>query len=447
MGGGPMNPTTAERPLRVLMVVRLFDPWLGGTQRQAHRLAQELIGRGVHVRLVTGWWFRGTPQRETIDGMPVFRNHTLWEGFGIRGARKLGGYLYIFTLLWYLWRHRDSYDVIHVHGLSYHTFAASLAGRWLGKPTIAKLANSGRASDIMKMQKDQHLALSRFMLPIALRCDRFVALNTAVTRELLDAGVPGARILQIPNGIEVGPLPALADRELHRPARVVFVGRLHQQKGVDLLLRAVARIRERRPEASIRFDVVGDGPLREELSALARDLDVASDVRFLGYRDDVAAFLDRADAFVLPSRAEGISNALLEAMAVGLPVVASAVPGNTDMVEHEANGLLVAVDDPASLAAALLRLLDEPDLRGRLGREARRTVETRYSIEHVGERYVNLYRELVASPLVPPPTEDVTSTADARPGQGAEATSEAPSTRSAPGGTTKPRSRSRSKIA
>jgi glycosyltransferase involved in cell wall biosynthesis len=411
-----MSPPTAERPLRILMVIRLFYPWLGGTQRQAHRLAKELIGRGVQVRLVTGWWFRGTPQRETIDGIPVFRNHTLWEGFGVRGARTFGGYLYILTLLWHLWRQRHTYDVIHVHGLSYHTFVASLAGRWLRKPTITKLANSGRASDIVKMREGQHLALSRFMLPIALRCDRFVALNTAVTRELLDAGVPRGRIVQIPNGIEVGPTPIIPERELHRPTRLVFVGRLHEQKGVDLLLRALARIRERRPEARIRCDVVGDGPSRHELSALAAALNVASDVRFLGYRDDVAPFLDRADAFVLPSRAEGISNALLEAMTLGLPVIASAVPGNTDVIEHGANGLLFEVDDPASLASALLRLLDEPDLRGRLGREARRTVDTRYSIEHVGRRYVHLYRELVSSPVPAPPPADVTRTEYARPG-------------------------------
>jgi glycosyltransferase involved in cell wall biosynthesis len=125
-----------------------------------------------------------------------------------------------------------------------------------------------------------------------------------------------------------------------------------------------------------------------------------------------------ADAFVLPSRAEGISNALLEAMAVGVPVIASDVPGNTDVVEHEANGLLVEVDDPASLAAAILRLVDEPDLRERLRQEARRTVETRYSIGHVAERYVDLYRQLVSSPSALPAAEDVTRTADARLGSG-----------------------------
>lgn len=405
---------TPERPVRVLMVIRLFYPWLGGTQRQVHRLARELLDRGVEVRIVTGWWFRGTPQRETIDGIPVFRNHTLWEGFGVRGARTLAGYLYILTLLWHLWRRRDAYDVVHVHGLSYHTFAAALAGRWLGKPTIAKLANSGRASDIGKMREGQHLALSRLMLPTALRCDRFVALNAAVERELLEAGVPGEAIVRIPNGIEL-PGAAVAEgvRGSGRAPRVIFVGRLHPQKGVDVLLRAVALLRERRPGMEVRYDLVGEGPQKDELVALAGELGVGSVVRFLGNRDDVEALLADADVFVLPSRAEGMSNALLEAMSRGLPVVAAAVPGNTDVLEHGTTGILVEPDDPERLAEALSEVLDDPDLRERLGRAARHAVEDRYTIGAVGERYLALYRELLA----------------------------------AGSGTTKPRSTSRSKIA
>ena len=164
-------------PPRVVMVVRLYHPWVGGTERQAHKLSKQLLARGCRLEVVTGWWFRGTRQREVIDTVPVFRNQTLWEFFGIRGLRKFGGYLYILTLLWYLWRCRAHYDVIHVHGLNYHTFAASIAGRRLGKPTIVKLANSGPASDIVKMREDRQLALARFMLPRALQCDLFVALN------------------------------------------------------------------------------------------------------------------------------------------------------------------------------------------------------------------------------------------------------------------------------
>jgi glycosyltransferase involved in cell wall biosynthesis len=392
MGRGKVIPTSSPR---ILMVIRLFDPWLGGTQKQAHRLARELLEKGVDVQLVTGWWFRGTRQREVIDGIPVFRNHTLWEGFGIRGARTFGGYVYILTLLWHLWRRRRTYDVIHVHGLSYHTFATALASRWLDKPMVTKLANSGAASDILKMREGQHLALSRFMLPTALRSGRFVALNRAVERELLDAGVPGERITTIPNGIDPQVAPEGFDGRLHRPPRVLFVGRLHHQKGVDVLLRAARLLRERDPHLAVSYQVVGDGPLRDELSALTRELGLTKEVEFWGERGDVPSFLRDTDVFVLPSRAEGISNALLEAMSLGLPVIVSAVPGNEDVVEHEREGLLVQVDDPGSLTTAIRRVLGDADLRERLGHHARRAVESRYSIVRVADRYQALYRELV----------------------------------------------------
>ena len=388
-----MTGTERAAPVRVLMVIRLFFPWLGGTQSQADRLSRELIRRGLPVRLVTGWWFRGTPRRETIDGIPVFRNSTLWEFFGVRGLRKFGGYLYIATLLWHLWRTRRSYDVIHVHGLSYHTYAAALAGRWFHRPTIAKIANSGRASDIDKMRRGDHLALSRYMLPTALGCDRFVALNEAVVRELVAAGVPEHRIARIPNGIEVPPARERA-AALHDPARVVFVGRLHEQKGVDTLLRAFARLRADRPDATIALRLVGDGPLRADLEALARELGV--DAEFLGGRDDVDTLLEDADVFVLPSRAEGMSNALLEAMTLGLPAIVTNIPGNADVIRHEENGLLVEPDDPDGLAAAIGRLLDDGALRGRVGRAGRETVEAEYALDRVASRYVALYEELLS---------------------------------------------------
>jgi len=392
-----MTPPYGARPPRVLMVIRLFYPWIGGTQTQAHRLAKELVAQGVEVQLVTGWWFRGTPRREVIDGIPVFRNHTLWEFFGVKGARKFGGYLYIATLLWHLWRRRSTYDVIHVHGLSYHTFGAVLAGRWLGKPTITKIANSERASDIDKMRRDRHLALSRLMLPTALRCDRFVALNEAVVRELLAAGVPGERIVRIPNGIELAGSGVKSAYELHDPARLVFVGRLHEQKGVDTLLRAFRAVRDRAALPRVELRLVGDGPLMGDMVELAARLGISREVGFEGSRDDVPAFLERADVFVLPSRAEGMSNALLEAMSLGLPVVASRIPGNVDVVQDGVDGLLFEVDDPDSLSDALIRMLGDAALRERVGSRARLTVVERYALGGVARRYLGLYRELTGT--------------------------------------------------
>ena len=383
-----------DKAARVMMVVRLFYPWVGGTERQAHKLARELVENQVPVELVTGWWFRGTPQREVIDGIPVHRNLTLWEFFGIKGLRKFGGYLYIISLIWYLWRRRGDYDVIHVHGLNYHTFAAVVAGRLTGRKVVAKLANSGRASDIGKMQQDQQLALARFMFPTALKCDCFVALNETVVQELMAVGVPRRKIVALPNGVEVEEIEAKANYRLHNPGRIIFVGRLHKQKGLDTLLHACQQLCERYPD-EIRLQLFGDGPLREELTALADRLGLTPHVEFRGETDQVVKHLQEADIFVLPSRAEGVSNALLEAMSCGLPVVASDVPGNVDVVENGKNGLLFDVGAPDSLAGQLLSLLRNAELRQRLGQAARRTVERKYSLGYVAGRYIALYQAML----------------------------------------------------
>jgi glycosyltransferase involved in cell wall biosynthesis len=382
-----------EAPLRVLMVVRLFFPWIGGTERQAHKLAQQLTKEGVKVQVVTGRWFRGTARRDTIEGIEVFRNHTLWEFFGIKGARKLGGYLYMLTLMWELWRRRHAYDVIHVHSLNYHTVVAVLAGRWLGRPVVATLTNGGPGGDIARMRRGQQLALSQLMIPTALGCDRFIALNQVSVRDLAASGVPRHRIVQIPNGVDVRAVRAKKAYVLHHPVRLVFVGRLQEQKGVDTLLRSFREVRGRW-DGAIALQLIGDGPDRNKLMSLAGRLGISADIEFLGSREDVDELLQRADIFVLPSRAEGLSNALLEAMSVGLPVLASRIPGNEGVVDHLNNGLLFSVDDPTSLASELMRLLEEADLRETIGRHARRTVEERYGLDYVARRHIALYEEL-----------------------------------------------------
>lgn len=382
----------ADHTPRVMMVVRLFYPWIGGTERQAHKLARKLLEKQVAVELVTGWWFRGSPAQETLDGILVQRNFTLWEFLGIKGLRKFGGYLYILTLLWHLWRRRADYDVIHVHGLNYHTFTAVLAGRLLNKKVISKLANSGPASDINKMRQDRQLALARFMLPTALKCDRFVALNEKVVEELTAVHIPNSRIIELPNGVETDAIPAKTNYALHAPARLIFVGRLHSQKGIDTLLHAVRQLVEHH---DVCLHLLGDGPLKAELVDLANQLGIAERVLFHGQTDDVLTHLQEADLFVLPSRAEGLSNALLEAMSCGLPVVVSAIPGNVDVIEHEQNGLRFTVDDPDSLAQNLATLLTNANQRKRLGCQARQTVECRYSLSAVADQYIDLYQNLL----------------------------------------------------
>jgi glycosyltransferase involved in cell wall biosynthesis len=381
---------------RVVMVVRLFDPWVGGMERQAARLAGRLVVDGLAtVRIVTGWWFRGTPRHDVVGGIRVFRNHTLWNMGDVRGLRKFAGYLYMLTLVLHLWRTRNDYDVIHVHGLSYHTYASVVAGRLVGKPVIAKLANSGSASDIEKMRTEKHLPLSRFMLGRALTCTRLVALSEAVEAELIEAGASPDRIVRIPNGIDVPEGSVSSEATPSERHRLIAVGRLHHQKGFDVLMEALAELTERRPDRDFLLDVLGDGPLRDQLEEQVGRLGISDLVSFHGSVDDVLDRLGNAEVFVLPSRAEGLSNALLEAMSSGLVPVASDIPGNRAVIEDGFTGFLFPEGDSHALARVLDDLLDDRSLREVVGAAAADLVVRRFALEEVARRYSDLYLDVL----------------------------------------------------
>ena len=377
----------------VAMVVRLFDPWVGGMERQAMKLASELARRGSRVEILTGRWYRSTPRAEVRSRVLITRHHTLWNGTGVRGLRRLGGLAYMASLAWHLWRRRRRLDVIHVHGLSYHAFVASVLGRRMGIPVIVKLANSGSASDIGKMRAGQHLPFTRLMLPAALRADRLVALNDLVESELIAAGVSTSRIVRIPNGVEM--LETRQSYALGPVVRILYIGRLHPQKGIDVLLRAIAALRNELPTRAIELHLVGDGPERDALADLSDRLGLGEHVHFEGLVTHVAPHLHIADVLVLPSMAEGLSNTLLEAMSSGLPVVASDIVANRTLIEHEVNGMLFAKGDPTALRSVLEQLLGDEDLRERVGGEGRQTVESDYSIDHVASVYERLYGALL----------------------------------------------------
>lgn len=200
------------------------------------------------------------------------------------------------------------------------------------------------------------------------------------------AHLPRERVSVVPNGVTLPPPLDPAQRtqlcaSLALPdgrACGLFVGRLVAIKNVALLLRALAQLA---PAQRPYLLLAGSGPLDEALRAQATALALTDDVRFLGERDDAQALMQCADFLVLCSREEGLSNVVLEAMAVGCPPLASAVGGNPELIEHERNGLLFADDDADALAAALARLGADPALRLRLGAAARTDAQRDFTIE------------------------------------------------------------------
>jgi glycosyltransferase involved in cell wall biosynthesis len=174
---------------------------------------------------------------------------------------------------------------------------------------------------------------------------------------------------------------------------VLFVGRLAQQKSLPTLLSAMKPAAQSCP--NLHLLLVGDGPEREALEAMARDLNIREVVTFVGRHTDVKPFLQAADIFVLPSEKEGMSNALLEAMATGLPCIATPVGASPQLLDHGRCGLLVPVGDVDAWANALIDLERNSKHRGELGHSARQRVLTEYDFSVVGTRYEALYQDLI----------------------------------------------------
>lgn len=210
---------------------------------------------------------------------------------------------------------------------------------------------------------------------------------------------PRRQLLAVPNGIRLQRFQAataqaraelIAELGLPADSRVIgSVGRLQPVKDQQGLLAAFKQVREACPQAVLVL--VGDGDLRGALERSVDDLGLRDGVRLLGDRHDVPRLLTGMEVFVLPSRSEGYSIALLEACAAALPIVATDVGGNREIVRHERNGLLVASGDRAALAAALIKLLASPPLAERMGQAGREWVLTEGSFRTMASRYQRLY--------------------------------------------------------
>ena len=223
---------------------------------------------------------------------------------------------------------------------------------------------------------------------LAYRCaTRVVANSPAAAGYLATEGVPNSRVSVISNGLDVHAYAEPARRE--RVTRVITVANLRPEKSHETLIAAAALLARDCPD--VRYVIVGDGARRAELAAVARTRGVDHIIDFLGHREDVPALLAAADVFVLPSRSEAFPNGAIEAMAAGLPVVASAVGGLLDLIESGRTGILVPPSDAEALAAALRSLHGSPAKARAIGAAARREVLSRYSFERMVRGFEDLY--------------------------------------------------------
>jgi glycosyltransferase involved in cell wall biosynthesis len=309
----------------------------------------------------------------------------------VGGESPLASIVYVAGALAHLFRRRSQLDLVHAHGaLSPGTIA--LGARLLGLPCLVTVLGTGEWGDLSRLTRKPLGAVRARLL---FRWGWFAALSADAREELLARGVPGERIFTLPNGV---------DLQVHRPATAegrarlreqlglapdrfvgVFVGRLHPVKDVDTLLKAAAIVPE------LELVIVGDGPERTRLEAAAARLGIHSRVRFHGFSSRVVDVLRAADAFLLSSHGEGMSNALLEAMACGLPCLVSRSVGGARELLGDGRGMLLGDGEAAAWAEAIQGLVDEPALRAALGDAAADFVAEGLSLEAGADRLVDAY--------------------------------------------------------
>jgi glycosyltransferase involved in cell wall biosynthesis len=194
----------------------------------------------------------------------------------------------------------------------------------------------------------------------------------------------------IPNGVDATGVRDRTPDEAARPVRsVITVANLRPEKNHETLIAAASMLAKDVPD--LRFQIVGDGPRRQALEALVAASHLEKQVTFLGHQEDIGSRLAAADVFVLPSRSEAFPNGAIEAMAAGLPVIASAVGGLLELIDDGRTGLLVPPGEPAALAAALRRLIDDRPLAARLGAAARSHVRHHCSFDRMVAAFEDLY--------------------------------------------------------
>lgn len=303
-------------------------------------------------------------------------------------------------MLWRLWRLFRQRRPMIVHSRNLAALDAQLPA-WLAGVPVRIHGEHGRDVHDLDGTSRRYQWLRRGYRPLI---HRYVPLSRELAEYLRGpVGVPEARIRLICNGVDTERFRPAATREAVLPPGfaasdslvIGTVGRLEAVKDQLTLVQAFAELVRREAEgARLRLVLVGEGSLRAPIEALLAETGLAPQVWLAGAREDVPALMAAMDLFVLPSLAEGISNTILEAMACGLPVVATRVGGNAELVREGLTGRLVERDAPAALAAALAGYVHDPQMRRDHGVAARQRIEAEFSLEGMVARYGDLYDEL-----------------------------------------------------
>jgi glycosyltransferase involved in cell wall biosynthesis len=374
--------------MNILFIIRYFYPFIGGTEKQALALASFLVKKGVNVKIITSRFEGQWPRCEIIDNVEVVR--LLSPRIKIWGALT-----FLLCLAVYLIKNRKHFSLIHTFQIGYTSFVGIFLSILLRKPSIIKLSSSGWGGDVQRARKTPFGKIFLFM---AKKASRVITLSTTIEQELIEEKMDPSKICLVHNGVDLTRLKQIEGKSQLRKElgivdkkTIIYTGRLSPEKGVDFLIRSFSQLNG---GTDCQLIIVADGPGRENIIRLLDQYQLSKSVILIPEVDEVARYLNAADLFVLPSRFEGLSNSLLEAMACGLPVISTRVGGSIDIIEDGINGLFVDIDNEEQLTRAMSKVFNDSLLAITLGGNARKTIEASYDLNKIADKYLELYKEL-----------------------------------------------------
>ena len=385
---------------RVLFVTGAYFPEISAGGLQSRAVARQLAGR-AEVRVLTTATNPALPPHDTVDGVPVSRIYVDVKSRASRiraTIRMLRDLLHIVPTI----------DLIHVQGYSSKNILLTFVARLLRRPIVMHL-QTAMHDEPSVVARQGRLAWWAFA-----SADRYLSVSPGLTEQYLAAGLPSDRIREAPNGVDADRFrPATRDERVAlrralglpvEPPLILFVGTMSSDKQPQILFDAWLQLQQHGGVASTLVLVGATDPRQFEADAgLAADIRRRANESGLGDRvifvaptSQIQDYFRAADVYAMPSIREGLPIALLEAMACGLPCVASRLPGATDvMIEDGVNGSLVPPRDAAAFAVALSAMLGDPARAAQMGAAARRTVQDRYQMQRVADTWLATYEQVL----------------------------------------------------
>lgn len=384
-------------PVKVLMFCPQFRPLIGGAEIQAETLASAIVRKGVSVTILTPRLDPFSPDSEDCCGVRIerFRLIDLSRRFPFPGIGIMNVPFILWQIVTVLRKKIGLYDVLHCHIGSLQTAGAAISAKLCSVPSICKAASAGQASELGMIERSGYSGkMITWLIRSTITC--WVATTQDVGKALVRAGVSQDKIFYNPNGVQLQGASLQSRRVKKKVRHFLYLGRLSQRCNRDFhtLIRSFEMLAADDPE--VQLALVGDGDLMDEIRRIVHSGDAHDRILLPGF-DSVDKWLAWADCFVLPSRREGLSNALLEAMSYGLPCIANDIPSNREVLADGAAGVLVPVGDADRLCEAMRHMVKKQEYSEEMGEQALNRVITNYGIDSVAERYLVLYDKLTTA--------------------------------------------------